>query len=546
VARRLQRRDACCVSPSAGRSDLPERRPSVHAVVDGVDATKAIVVMIFRRFHGAGRKTDRLRAALAGATVMLLVLGCSPGGSETPSALPAGESAMPTAMSTAPPASPSPEAGLTWLYGTLGFRTSVLRVPLDYEDPDGEQIAISIARLDAGDPARRIGTLVYLPGGPGDPGVDALRSSADLLFTEAVRERFDIVAFDARGLPASALKPNVRCPEEGEQPEIAGDPRTAPDLRAQVLAHERLLAEACAAGSGEILPLIGTANVVQDIDRLREALGEDQLSFVGISYGTVTGQRYAERYPERVRAMILDAPVDLAADGPSAARESATTLQGIFDAFLAGCATDPTCAINNGQPRESFDALVAQLAAAPVDGISAGDLWTIIVFGLREPDQLDEQLTAVAAGDTASAVALLQLISEPDRAGYATAMNCIDRDLSAVAGDDLAALRAAAPDFAWLAEASDPCPAWRLPAPPPATPIRATGAPPILVLGSTEDPATPHAWAEAVAEQLDAGVLLTRVGGGHGSVYLDDPCIDRLTDAYLIDLATPLPGTRCE
>jgi pimeloyl-ACP methyl ester carboxylesterase len=504
------------------------------------------VVPIFRRFHGAGRETDRSRVALAGAAVMLLVLGCSPGASGAPSAPEAGESAAPSVVPTAPSASASPEAGLTWLYGTLGFKTSVLRVPLDYGDPDGEQIAISIARLEAGDPARRIGTLLYLPGGPGDEGVAALRSGADILFTDAVRERFDIVAFDARGLPASALEPNVRCPVEGEQPEIVGDPRTAPDLREQVMAQERLLAEACTAGSGEILPLIGTANVVQDIDRLREALGEDRLSFVGISYGTVTGQRYAEQYPERVRAMILDAPVDLAADGRSAARESATTLQGLFDAFIAGCATDPTCAINNGRPRESLDALVAQLVATPVDGISAGDLWTIIVLGLREPDQLDEQLTAVAAGDTASAVALLELISEPDRAGYETAMNCLDRDLSAVAGDELAALRTAAPDFAWLAEAGDPCPAWQLPAPQPATPVRATGAPPILVVGSTGDPATPYAWAEAVAEQLDSGVLLTRVGDGHGSVYLDDPCIDRLTDAYLIDLVAPPAGTRCE
>ena len=501
---------------------------------------------IFRRFQGAGRATDRSRAVLAAAAVMFLVLGCSPGASGAASAPPPGESAPPTVEPTAPSASASAEAGLTWLYDTLGFKTSVLRVPLDYADPDGEQIAISIARLEASDPERRIGTLVYLPGGPGDEGVAALRSGADILFTDAVRERFDIVAFDARGNPTDILEPNVHCALDGELPDIAGDPRTAPDVREQVTARERLLAEACAAGSGEILPLIGTANVVQDIDRLREALGEDQLSFVGISYGTVTGQRFAERYPERVRAMILDAPVDLAADGRSAVRESATTLQGLFDAFIAGCASDPTCAINNGKPRESIDALVALLVAAPVDGISAADLWTIVVFGLREPDQLDEQLTAVAAGDTASAVALLELISEPDRAGYATAMNCLDRDLSAVAGDDLAALRVAAPDFAWLAEADDPCPTWQLPAAPPAAPVRATGAPPILVLGSTDDPATPYAWAEAVAEQLDAGVLLTRVGEGHGSIFLGDTCIDRLTDSYLIDLATPPPGTRCE
>ena len=509
---------------------------------------------IFRRFHGAWRAIDRPRAVLAGAAMMLLVLGCSPGASGAPSASPTGESAAPTVAPPAQSASASAEAGLTWLYGTLGFKTSVLRVPLDYADPDGEQIAISIARLEAGDPARRIGTLVYLPGGPGDPGVEALRDYAEFLFNDAVRERFDIVAFDARGNPAldldgdptDVLEPNVRCTLEGELPDIAGDPRTAPDVREQAMARDRVLAEACAAGSGEILPLLGTANVVQDLERLREALGEDQLSFVGISYGTVTGQRYAERYPDRVRAMILDAPGDLAVDGRAAARETATTLQGLFDAFLAACATDAACAIHNGgRPREAFEALVTRLAAAPLDGLSAADLWTIVAVGLRQPDQLDEYLAAIAAGDTAFAVALLQLFTEPDRLGYGTVMNCLDRDLSAVTGDDLVALREAAPDFAWLAEL-DPCPAWLLPAAPPPAPVRASGAPPILVVGATDDPATPYAWAEAVAGQLESGVLLTRVGGEHGSIFVADPCTDRWMDAYLIDLATPPPGTRCE
>jgi pimeloyl-ACP methyl ester carboxylesterase len=301
---------------------------------------------------------------------------CAPSSSPPPPATPANGSALPTVEPASGAPSPSGPTGLTWLDVAPGFRTSVLRVPLDYADPDGEQVPIAIARLEAGDPARRIGTLVYLPGGPGDPGVADLRDHAAILFTDAVRERFDIVSFDARGNPAQdlqgdptdVLEPNVHCPLEGELPDIVGDPRTAADVAGQARAADRLLAEACTAGSGDILPLIGTANVVQDIDRLREALDEDRLSFVGISYGTVTDQRYAERYPDRVRAMILDAPVDLAADGPAAARETATTRQRLFDAFLAACAIDPTCAIGDGRPRESFEALVARLAAAPIDG----------------------------------------------------------------------------------------------------------------------------------------------------------------------------------
>ncbi len=380
----------------------------------------------------------------------------------------------------------------------------------------------------------------------------ALRDGAEILFTDAVRERFDIVAFDARGNPVDILEPNVHCTIDGELPDIVGDPRTlaAADLLEQVDARDRRLADACAAGSGEILPLIGTANVVQDIDRLREALGEDQLSFVGISYGTVTGQRYAERYPGRVRAMILDAPVDLAADVGSAARASATTGQRLFDGFLAACATDPTCAVHSdGRPRQAFEALVARLAAAPLDGISAADLWTVVVLGLRQPDQLDEQLAAIAASDMASTVALLEMLDDPDGLGYATAMNCIDRDFprtAAAIADDIAALRADAPDFAWQAIGEAACLSWPVAAERPAAPARASGAPPILVIGSTDDPSTPYAWAGAVAGALDSGVLLTRVGTNHGSIYLDNPCIDRLTDAYLLNLEAPASGTRCQ
>jgi len=408
------------------------------------------------------------------------------------------------------------------------------------------------ARLEAADPAQRIGTLVYLPGGPGDEGVAALRDGAEFLFTDAVRERFDIVAFDARGNPVDFLEPNVHCTIDGELPDIVGDPRTlaVADLLEQVDARDRRLADACAAGSGEILPLIGTANVVQDIDRLREALGEDQLSFVGISYGTVTGQRYAERYPGRVRAMILDAPVDLAADASAAMKLAANTVQRLFDGFLAACSTDPTCAIHNdGRPREAFNALVARLAAAPLDGISAADLWTVLSIGLRQPDQLDEQLATIAAGDTVSTVALLQRLGDPDVLGYLTAMNCTDREFprtDALIAEDLATLRTEAPDFAWIAAGGGLCGDWRLAAPPPAAPVRAAGAPPILVIGSTGDPSTPYAWAEAVAGALDSGVLLTRVGTNHGSIYLDNPCIDRLTDAYLLNLEAPASGTRCQ
>ena len=495
--------------------------------------------------------TRRRRAALAGAVIVLLAAGCSPAPPTIPATVATATATATSGASSAAPATraPSPTASprLTWLYGEVGFKTSVLWVPLDYAHPDGTQIPISIGRRAATDPANRIGTLVYLPGGPGDPGVDALRSGAGTLFTDAVRARFDIVAFDARGNPVDALGPNVSCPLDGALPAIAGDPRTSTDLVATMTAWSGRLADACASASGEILPMVGTANVIADIDRLREALGEDNLSFVGISYGTVTGVRYAERYPDHVRALILDAPVDLALDAGGLQRASVTTLQRLFDAFLAACAADVTCAIHaDGRPREAFEAIVAARAAGPVDGISAADLWQVLRFGLGQPDQLDEWLAAIRDGDTTAMKTLVKV--EPDKLGYSIAITCIDLDhpRTAVGVDrQVAELRRVAPDFAWEASVALRCVRWPVATERPAAPVTAMGAPPALVIGSTDDPSTPYAWAVSVANALGSGVLLTRAGHGHGSVYLDNACIDGIADAYLLNLSLPTAGTTC-
>jgi pimeloyl-ACP methyl ester carboxylesterase len=483
---------------------------------------------------------------LGGVVAVLALAGCAlePTGSISTTPGATASAATPTASTAA-----SAATGLTWLYGELGYRTSVLHVPLDYADPLGEQIPISLGRRVATDPANRIGTLVYLPGGPGDDGVEALRTAADVLFTDEVRERFDIVAFDARGNPANALGPTIRCPLDEGPRNIPGDPRAAAGLDTALMAASELLAEACVLGSGTILPLVGTSNVIADIDRLREALGEEQLSFVGISYGTLTGLRYAERYPEHVRALILDAPVDPALNDVDSARDSLTTLQRLFDEFLVSCATDDTCAFNaDGQPRVAFDNLVADLAAGSVADVAAADLWAVLYFGLREPDELDDWLAAIRDGDMSVMSAILEVVEDPNRAGYASAMGCLDWEYprSADGVDGLIdELRPSAPDFAWHAAEVLSCIPWPLSPEQPAAPVTAAGAPPILVIGSTDDAATPYPWAVSVADALEGGVLVTRDGHGHGSTSLDNACIDAITDAYLIDLTVPAPGTVC-
>src|SRR3712207_2753781 len=199
----------------------------------------------------------------------------------------------------------SAPADLAWTPcdGAAGWECASLAVPFDYADPTGRTIALALTRLPAGDPARRIGALVLNCGGPGCPTVGFLHQVGGLLFPEEMRARFDIVGFDPRGVGASG---QVDCRPDYET-YYALDP--SPDDAAELdawLAGGRAFAEACAANGGPMLPFLGTEHVVSDLERLRQALGEERLSFLGLSYGTSIGARYADRHPDRVRAVALD------------------------------------------------------------------------------------------------------------------------------------------------------------------------------------------------------------------------------------------------
>lgn len=497
----------------------------------------------------AWTRIGRRHATLACLAVVAILAGCSPASPTAPASTSAFPPPTPTAATSATPApSATAGSGLTWLYGEAGYETSVLRVPLDYAKPDSEQITIALARRPATDPAHRIGTLVFLPGGPGDSGIEPVRAWASPFFTEEVGARFDIVAFDARGNPAGLLDPKVRCPVDDPYETADFDPRTMTDLT-EMAAWAKQFAAACEAGSGGILPFVGTENVIQDIDRLREALGEETLSFLGISYGTLTGLFYAERYPNRVRAMILDAPVDPALDLVTWYRNGTITDQGLLDAFLDACADDATCAFHSGgKTRQEFDGLMTRFAKGPIDGASVWEAWTSVSLGLRDPAWLATALAAARDGDTAAMRDMVEGLDDADRRGYGSALTCVDtdapRDVDALV-ELFEELRPGAPDFAWMASGGLDCAFWPVETQRPAGPIRAAGAPTMLVVGSTLDPSTPYAWAESVAAELDSGALVTRDGHGHGSTFLGNACIDGITNAYLIELTVPATGTTC-
>ena len=220
---------------------------------------------------------------------------------------------VPTAAAAA--AAPSGSNGLSaWRACGKRLQCATLTVPVDYTNPGGEQVGLAVSRLRATDPARRRGSLVFNFGGPGDPGSETLPTFAAAI-PSAVRARYDLVSFDPRGTGKS--RP-VECVDDAQADRLNAvdpTPNSDADLRSFYDGtHEPVdLVAQCVARNGAWLAQVGSRNVARDLDRLRTALGDDTLSYVGFSYGTVIGAVYAQMFPDRVGRMVLDSPVDLSA-----------------------------------------------------------------------------------------------------------------------------------------------------------------------------------------------------------------------------------------
>ena len=511
------------------------------------------------------RRRTTAAALLAAAA---LAAGCS--SSPAPrAAAPASAPASPPAPAAVPPSpTATAQAGrtrLAWRSCEGGFECAELTVPLGAAPAAADvRVQLAVTRLRASGPGRRVGSLFVNPGGPGASAVEYLQAAYAGL-PQVLREHFDLVAFDPRGVGRSTA---VRCATTAQLDRLfALDP--SPDDVGELDALEEGsvdLAAGCAQRSGALLAHVSTAEAAQDLDRLRAAVGDRRLTYLGYSYGTSIGAAYLDAYPRRVRAMVLDGALDPALSWKGLLEGQSRGFDHALDAMLADCERI-RCAFRqevSGSLPDAYDALAARVDRAPLPGadgrtLGPGEMSLGVGAGLYDREQgwpvVEQGLAAAQRGDGRILLALSDSYLGRSAQGYENiseanaAVNCLDRpwprDRAAyVALAD--GVRAGSPRFGpAIALSGLSCVGWPVPATGTPHQVRGAGSPPVVVIGTTGDPATPYAWSASLARQLDAGVLLTHVGEGHTVFRTGAPaCIVDPVDDYLVSLRRPAQA-RC-
>ncbi len=516
----------------------------------------------------------RRRAAVLPAVLIALVLAaCTPPWSsegtpqQSDAARPSGSAtAVPSPSRPDPAADPAYAAfygqKLAWKDCEDGFECATATVPLNWDTPAGETITLALARSAAS--GKKIGSLFLNPGGPGVSGIDYLRNALGE-FPREVRKAYDITSWDSRGVGDS--RPAITClPNAALDDFYALD--GSPDTPAEVTALTEGWAEyiaACQKNTGELLAHIDTISTVKDLDVLRALVGDERFNYLGASYGTFYGAWYAELFPWRVGRMVLDGAIDPSLDASEYATGQAKGFSGAVQAFVDDCLTRAECPLR-GSREDAYaqlDRLLARVDADPLPTESRPLTQALLITGLTEgmySQQLwpavTRALTEAMSGDGSTMLLLADSYMQRDVDGSYDqllqaffAISCLDsgetrtlKQIEAAAAEMKADYPLLGDTFGW---AGINCLGWPHKDPVPQQKTTAPGAAPILVIGTTNDPATPYEWATALAEQLSSGHLVTRQGEGHTGYGQGSACTDKAVNAYLLRGTVPAKGLTC-
>lgn len=433
-------------------------------------------------------------------------------------------------------------------------------VPMDYDNPDGEEITLAVKQLRSVDDDRP--ALLLNPGGPGGSGIQMM-DYVQQLSTQDLREAYHLTGFDPRGVNQSTA---VKCEDDA-----AHDERRARDYdmsepaeRERAVADAQAYAQTCADNTGELLGFVDTVSAARDMDVLRAVISaSDTLDYLGFSYGTYLGATYADLFPERVGHFVLDGALDPTLSTFDLAAGQAEGFEHALRAYIEDCQAGPNCPLSGDVERgmDQLDRFFTSLRSKPLPTTDSSRPLTrpLAMMGVITPlyNQQSWPMLSVALDsalnehDGTMLLYFADLMADRDANGrYETnsddafvAINCLDYPVEGTMADWVVEedkLRDISPLLgADIGYGDMMCDTWPHKSKRERTALHAKGSAPILVVGTTGDPATPYRWSKALAEQLDNARLVTYDGEGHTAYSADNACVSDIVDAYFIDDDVP-------
>lgn len=517
------------------------------------------------------RPLARVTAAVAAAGLILVGFATTATAGGAPAETPPSE----------PPQVDAPIPELDWTAcegeGLEAFECTTAEVPTDYDRPNGATTTIALTRHPATDPEQRAGSLFLNFGGPGGPGVDTLHQFGPDFLDPEITARYDLIGFDPRGV---GLSDPVTCfPDATSETEffaeMQGFPTTTRE-EGRFIAQMGVLAAACATLSGDRISHSSTANVARDMDLLRQAVGDDRLTYIGYSYGTVLGATYGALFGERARALVLDGTLDPTAWSGGDGSVGYRIGQGVaaheaFGAFHDACveAGPEACSLAAlGDPAEITESVLSSLKQEPVEvplpeggtqtltydavvGTTFQALYSPSAFGLladyysqlavlTAPGSEQPQARTLGGSSIGEILRELGLIEDYPSAGGALASMCVDGEHPLRPWDypeQADAADAEAPHFgrarSWVGVTCDYVPFRDRDAY--TGPWEQSIESPVLVIGTQWDPATAYSFTQPYADRFPDARVLTVEGYGHTTINVS-ACADAAIADYVIDL----------
>ena len=471
------------------------------------------------------------------------------------------------AENTEDPLAPYLGQEVQWSDCGAGAECATVMAPLDWDNPGvGEDVNLAVSRHSA--TGQALGSLFVNPGGPGASGYEFVLDSVDFAVSEVLRESFDVIGWDPRGVNFSSP---VSCAATDAEldyfffGELEAQPDT-PEWDAELLAESIRFGQECQANTGELLEFVDTLSTVRDLDLLRHLVGDEQLNYLGYSYGTLIGALYIDTFPEKVGRMVLDGPVDPGASQFDLVVNQHRGFEEALEAYLVECDLTNSCPFAGSleQRLRGVSDLYDELEQNPLrhaDGrlIDDGMLRTAMVTTLYAQSSwpfLTRMFDELQEGVTDTAIFLVDFYYDREGGVYQNnsmeafiAINCLDYPVEsdpAVLEAQADQLREAAPYTARPSGDGDlVCMNWPYPPKLNKGPVRGEGANPVVILGTTGDPATPYNWSVSLNEQLENSVLLTLVGEGHLAYDERVTCINDPVDTYFVTGDLPEDGLTC-